>query len=228
MWGKDSGWLNFDLGDDFVLRRVVVLAQNKRSAPRSCNLDYLNATQDLMYSEVVKFIYKNTGDEQEFDIVNDIPVRYVKFKIVNNWGEEYVGINKVSFYGIKADVFQPEAQEETTEESPAVAKRRRTQLMKWELGDRIDYQWDDSGKWYTGRILHINENCTYLMKDDHGFVKDNIPPEKVRPTKKRRKPRRYKASRKTTLETIQEYIPFLKPAKLTTIEPGNLSFRGQS
>ena len=44
-----------------------------------------------MYSEVVKFIYKNTGDEQEFDIVNDIPVRYVKFKIVNNWGEEYVG-----------------------------------------------------------------------------------------------------------------------------------------
>ena len=29
MWGKDSGWLNFDLGDDFVLRRIVVLAQNK-------------------------------------------------------------------------------------------------------------------------------------------------------------------------------------------------------
>lgn len=54
--------------------------------------------------------------------------------------------------------------------------------MKWEVGDRVDYQWDDSGKWYTGRILHVNENYTYLIKDDYNFVKDHITPEQVRRT----------------------------------------------
>jgi len=210
MWGKKSGWLTFDLGDDYLLRKVQILASNKRSAPRQCSIDYLNAAGNLMYADVLKFTYTNNSQEQDFEFTNDIPVRFVKLIIHDNWDEKYVGINRFHFHGVQSAVYDPEIPQEKLEEEKRESlekNKRKHHLMKWELGDRIDYQWDDSGKWYTGRILHINENCTYLVKDDYNFVKDHINPEQVRQTKKRRKPRRLKASRKTTMKTIEEYMP---------------------
>jgi len=209
MWGKSNGWLTFDLGEDYVLKKVEIYAV-KGSAPRQCTVEYLNAAGNLMFGDVLKFTYQNTALEQEFLIENDVPVRYVRLQILDNWNEKYVGINRIHFHGDAASAYDPEvSQEEKEQEKKASLEKskRRHQLMKWEIGDRVDYQWDDSGKWYTGRILHVNDNYTYLIKDDYNFVKDHITPEQVRQTKKRRKPRRLKASRKTTMQTIEEYMP---------------------
>jgi len=209
MWGKSNGWLKFDLEEDYVLKKVEIYAV-KGSAPRQCTLEYLNAAGNLMFGDVLKFTYQNNAKEQEFTIENDVPVRYVRLQILDNWNEKYVGINRIHFHGDAASAYDPEvSQEERDAEKKAILEKskRRHQLMKWEVGDRVDYQWDDSGKWYTGRILHVNENYTYLIKDDYNFVKDHITPEQVRQTKKRRKPRRLKASRKTTMQTIEEYMP---------------------
>jgi len=173
-----------------------------------------------MYQDVLKFQYKNTADEQQFAIKNAMPVRYLRLNIKNNWGDQYVAINRIHFFGTQSEVLDPEvptAKKQEERRNSLAQNKRRHIMMKWEVGDRVDYQWDDSKKWYTGRILHVNEECTYLIKDDYNFVKDHISPEQVRVTKKRRKPRRLKASRKTTMETIGEYNLFLKPAKFNAM-----------
>eukprot|EP00494_Astrolonche_serrata_P031487 UN31756 len=179
-WGDKSGWLLFDLGCEYVLKQIQMAAQKKRCAPQKCSVDYLNHAGDLMFEDVVKFSYNDTGKLQDFEIKNEIPVRHVKVKILSNWGDDFIGINKISFNGVKADVYDNQ-EDDRKEEAPA-RRRPKHVALKWEIGDRIDYQWDESGKWHTGRILHINEDYTYLIKDDYNFVKDHIPPEKVKQT----------------------------------------------
>jgi len=218
-WGQSTGWVVFDLEDDYYLNSILVLgAKQAKSSPQDCSVDYLNANGDLMYSCATKFTYEDNGESQSFEIKNDMPVRQVRVNIHSNWGAKFIGVNRISFFGKCAqESFEDKKNTQEEENEKLKIRKRRHFALKIEIGDRIDYQWDDTGKWWTGRILHINEDYTYLLKDDYGFVKDHIAPEQTRQTRKRRKPRRIKASRKTTMETINEYIPFMKPARFTQI-----------
>jgi len=219
-WGQNTGWVVFDLVDDFYLNSILVLgAKTEKSSPQDCSVDYLNANGDLMFSSVAKFTYEDNGESQTFEIKNDLlPVRQVRVNILSNWGAKFIGVNRISFFGKRAQDDKGIKKNTPEDETEILKTRKRMHFsLKIEIGDRIDYQWDDTAKWWTGRILHINEDYTYLLKDDYGFVKDHIAPEKTRQTRKRRKPRRIKASRKTTMDTINEYIPFFKAARFTSI-----------
>ena len=82
------------------------------SAPRQCTLEYLNAAGNLMFGDVLKFTYQNNAKEQEFTIENDVPVRYVRLQILDNWNGKYVGINRIHFHGDAASAYDPEVSQE--------------------------------------------------------------------------------------------------------------------
>jgi len=183
-------FLNFDLNKNHLLEKVRFVVEERESAPREMCLDYFGNDLKLIGRDISKFEFDATDDSfskcQVFPLETQIhSVKFIRIRILNSWGAKFVKIKCIDIFGKPSDdgVRWTRAEE-----------RDPSEYAQWYIGDRVRYLGPDGKKWYEGRILHINPSETYLIQDDHGWVKDHIKPKNTRNPRYARKPRKLKAS----------------------------------
>jgi len=201
-------WLNFDLGKNFLLNKIRVISTNREMAPKEISVDYFGNDLKLIGRDIARVTFNAALPDytkfQDFRVVYDQnSVKYVRIRIISNWGARSVQLNRILFFGRESNKGIKATSPAISEDSgPTYA------LQKWYTGDRVRYRWEKGQKWYEGRILHVNESndgITYLIKDDSGWTKDKIKNSDTREPRYPRKPRKLKAScSEISLKTIVE------------------------
>lgn len=186
-------WLNFDLGTKVALEKLRIISTSRKLAPKEICVEYFDSNYKLRKGEEETLIFDaslpNYKRFQYFTLKAKVEaVRYIRIKILSNWGGESVQVNTILFFGqiLECKELRPK------EEQASVDEPRR-----WYVSDRVSYRTDVGKKWYEGRVIHVNcsdDNISYLIRDDSGWVKDNIKPENVQMPKHRKKPRKLLAS----------------------------------
>jgi len=201
-WRSDANkslpaWLNFDLGKNFLLNKIRVISTNREMAPKEISVDYFGNDLRLIGRDIARVTFNAELPDytkfQDFRIVYDQhSVKYVRIRILSNWGGRSVQLNRIVFFG-------RESTKGIKASSPVISEDSGPTYVpqKWYAGDRVRYRWEKNQKWYEGRILHVNESndgITYLIKDDSGWTKDKIKMSDTREPRYPRKPRKLKAS----------------------------------
>jgi len=181
-------YLNFDLKKNYLLEKIRVTVPERESAPWELCLDYFGNDLKLIGNNIAKF--KFDAPDDDFDRSQDFlldcqvySVMFIRIRILSTWGGKSVKIRGFNFYGNRCDKGVKKFAEKASSDA------------EWYIGDRVRYLGPDGKKWCEGRILHINPaDTTYLIQDDHGWVKDHIKPKDTRKPRYSRKPRKLKAS----------------------------------
>jgi len=201
-WRSDSSkalpaWLNFDLGQNYILDKIRIISTVREMAPKQICVDYFGNDLRLIGRDIAKLTFNaaspNYTKYQDFEILEeDHAVKYVRIRILSNWGGPSVQLNSVLFFGTlsqKGVTAPPRA-------GPMDVTHNHTP-QNWFVGNRVRYKWEEGQKWYEGRVIHINhtpKGQTYLIKDDSGWVKDGIKPEHTWKPQYVKKPRKLRAS----------------------------------
>jgi len=182
-------FLNFDLQKNYLLEKISITADEREAAPKNMRLDYFGNDLKLIGRDIAKFSFEAADENflkcQEFQLDCQIhAVKFIRIRILDGWGAGFVKIQSIDFFGK-----QSKASISWKKEEPV-----SSEFAQWYIGDRVRYLGPDGKKWYEGKIIHINPSETYLIQDDHGWVKDHIKPKNTRRPRYPRKPRKLKAS----------------------------------
>jgi len=219
---KEPQWLNFDLGKNYLLEKIRIISTERQACPMDVAVDYFGNDLRLIGRDINTFTFDAENDSfqkyQEFAITDaEHAVKYVRIRILNNWGADHVQLNAILFFGTESQKGVKAVPMAGPEDNDLAYVPQQ-----WYVGDRVRYRWEPGSKWYEGRILHINDEdgnngTTYLIKDDSGWVKDHITPRNTREPRYRRKPRKLKAScseisLKPIVEALEEEDEVSEPA----------------
>jgi len=192
-------WLNFDLGENVLLEKIRVISTTREMAPKMISVDYFGNDLRLIGRDIATLTFNaaspNYEKFQEFILrEEDHAVKYIRLRILSNWGAKSVQLNAILFFGKRSQKgVKPLPRAGPEDNIPAYVPQQ------WYVNDRVRYRWEEGQKWYEGRVIHINNpdemgRITYLIRDDSGWVKDNISPQNTREPQYRRKPRKLRAS----------------------------------
>lgn len=185
-------WLNFDLGANVVLEKIRIISTNRKLAPKEICVEYFDSNYKLRKGNEETLIFDASLPTykrfQYFTLKAKVgAVRYIRIRILSNWGGESVQVNTIIFFGkiLECKELRPKEEQASVDEPEL-----------WYVNDRVRYRTDVGKKWYEGRVIHINcsDDMSYLIQDDLGWVKDNIKPENIQMPKHRKKPRKLWAS----------------------------------
>merc|ERR1719233_278174 len=164
-------------------------------------LDYFGNDLKLIGNNIAKFEFDASSAEfrlyQDFRLCRQThSVKFIRIRILSTWGAKFVKIKCIVFFGTPSNQGVKQFKQEELDPS---------QVTQWYIGDRVRYLGPDGKRWYEGKILHINPSETYLIQDDHGWVKDHINPKNTRQPRYPRKPKKLKArTSQISVPTIME------------------------
>merc|ERR1719233_422558 len=153
-------------------------------------LDYFGNDLKLIENNIAKFEFDASSAEfrlyQDFRLCRQThSVKFLRIRILSTWGAKFVKIKCIVFFGTPSNQGVKQFKQEELDPS---------EYAQWYIGDRVRYLGPDGKRWYEGKILHINPSDTYLIQDDHGWVKDHIKPKNTRQPRYKRKPKKLTAS----------------------------------
>jgi len=192
-------WLNFDLGENVLLEKIRVISTTREMAPKMISVDYFGNDLRLIGRDIATLTFNAALPDyqkfQEFVLKEeDHAVKYIRLRILSNWGAKSVQLNAILFFGKRSQKgVKPLPRAGPEDNVPAYVPQQ------WYVNDRVRYRWEEGQKWYEGRVIHINNpdkngRISYLIRDDSGWVKDKISPQNTREPQYRRKPRKLRAS----------------------------------